>query len=74
MSSQAQIPDQIRCCPSCQHITTFRYVGQQEYPATVAEAAGFRSCHFALWMCNECETSLLENTPWPVVEQVVIER
>ena len=47
-------------CPTCGETTTFRYVGDQRWPETVAEAAGMPAI-VRLWMCNRCSTTLVEN-------------
>jgi hypothetical protein len=58
--SQHITSPKIADCPTCHSHTTFRFVGEQEYPEVVAKAAGYATTHFSLWMCNHCNTSLLE--------------
>lgn len=70
MDTKTSIPDKICECPSCHCTTCFRYVGEQEYPLAVALAAGFSTNRFTLWMCGNCETSMLETAlTLPVMQE-----
>jgi ribosomal protein L37AE/L43A len=62
MNGNKNIHDKPKVCPSCKHDTTFRYAGELEYPLAIAQAAGFNTNHFTLWMCNHCHTSQIEPT------------
>jgi ribosomal protein L37AE/L43A len=47
-------------CPNCEKKTIFRYVGTQTYSPKVAQAAGYNTTQFTLWMCDQCQTTQLQ--------------
>jgi len=46
-------------CPSCRQVGQFTYLGKQEYPKQVAEAAGLPTT-IHLWTCPNCLTTVNE--------------
>ncbi len=46
-------------CPTCAQQTTFTFLGEQRWPAKVAQAAGLPEL-IHLWTCDTCQTTLTE--------------